>query len=42
MASSQKIILGLPKGSLQDSTFAMMKKADWMPSRIPLLHAERG
>jgi ATP phosphoribosyltransferase len=27
MASSQKIILGLPKGSLQDSTFAMMKKA---------------
>lgn len=27
MASSQRIILGLPKGSLQDSTFAMMKKA---------------
>jgi hypothetical protein len=27
MVSSQKIILGLPKGSLQDSTFAMMKKA---------------
>jgi ATP phosphoribosyltransferase len=27
MASTQKIVLGLPKGSLQDSTFAMMKKA---------------
>ena len=27
MVSSQKIVLGLPKGSLQDSTFAMMKKA---------------
>lgn len=27
MPSAQKIVLGLPKGSLQDSTFAMMKKA---------------
>lgn len=27
MSTVQKIILGLPKGSLQDSTFAMMKKA---------------
>lgn len=27
MATGNKIILGLPKGSLQDSTFAMMKKA---------------
>ncbi len=27
MASSFHIVLGLPKGSLQDSTFAMMKKA---------------
>ncbi len=24
-----KVILGLPKGSLQDSTFAMMKRAGW-------------
>jgi ATP phosphoribosyltransferase len=27
MADAKKIVLGLPKGSLQDSTFAMMKKA---------------
>lgn len=27
MGSGNKIVLGLPKGSLQDSTFAMMKKA---------------
>ncbi len=27
MSTSNKIVLGLPKGSLQDSTFAMMKKA---------------
>lgn len=27
MADSKKIVLGLPKGSLQDSTFSMMKKA---------------
>lgn len=27
MATGNKIVLGLPKGSLQDSTFAMMKKA---------------
>lgn len=27
MASTQKIVVGLPKGSLQESTFAMMKKA---------------
>lgn len=27
MANAQRIVLGLPKGSLQDSTFAMMKKA---------------
>lgn len=27
MATGNKIILGLPKGSLQESTFAMMKKA---------------
>ncbi|MEM7395615.1 MAG: ATP phosphoribosyltransferase, partial [Verrucomicrobiota bacterium] len=26
---SNKIVLGLPKGSLQESTFAMMKKAGW-------------
>jgi ATP phosphoribosyltransferase len=27
MADAKKIVMGLPKGSLQDSTFAMMKKA---------------
>jgi ATP phosphoribosyltransferase len=27
MATTQKIVLGLPKGSLQESTFSMMKKA---------------
>jgi ATP phosphoribosyltransferase len=27
MATPQKIVLGLPKGSLQESTFSMMKKA---------------
>lgn len=27
MTSTQKIVFGLPKGSLQESTFAMMKKA---------------
>ena len=27
MATTNKLVLGLPKGSLQDSTFAMMKKA---------------
>lgn len=27
MSTTNKIVLGLPKGSLQDSTFAMMKKA---------------
>ena len=32
MVSSQKIVLGLPKGSLQDSTFAMMKKAGFSVS----------
>ena len=32
MTSTQKIVLGLPKGSLQDSTFAMMKKAGFSVS----------
>ena len=32
MASTQKIVLGLPKGSLQDATFAMMKKAGFSVS----------
>ena len=32
MSSTQKIILGLPKGSLQESTFAMMKKAGFAVS----------
>lgn len=30
--SNQKIILGLPKGSLQETTFAMLKKAGWTVS----------
>ena len=32
MSSTNKIVLGLPKGSLQDATFAMMKKAGFAVS----------